>query len=126
MFACGRYEGIDARVVEDARTRMDVDEVSIGDYVLPGGESAVLVMVEAVCRLLPGVMGNAQSASDDSFGGGGAARWPAWSRDRPTPGRGSGGARRCRPCCSPAITRPSPDGAATAPCAAPPQNRPTW
>ena len=87
VFACGRYEGIDARVVEDARTRMDVDEVSIGDYVLPGGESAVLVMVEAVCRLLPGVMGNAQSASDDSFGGGGGpmaglVEGPSYTRPR--------------------------------------------
>jgi tRNA (guanine37-N1)-methyltransferase len=73
VFACGRYEGIDARVAADARSRMDVDEVSIGDYVLPGGEAAVLVMAETVCRLLPGVLGNAQSAPDDSFGDGGAA-----------------------------------------------------
>jgi tRNA (guanine37-N1)-methyltransferase len=92
VFACGRYEGIDARVVEDARTRMDVDEVSIGDYVLPGGESAVLVMVEAVCRLLPGVMGNAQSASDDSFGGGagpmaGLVEGPSYTRPRVWRGR---------------------------------------
>jgi tRNA (guanine37-N1)-methyltransferase len=70
IFACGRYEGIDARVAADARTRMPVDEVSIGDYVLAGGEPAVLVMVEAIARLLPGVMGNARSAADDSFGGG--------------------------------------------------------
>jgi len=70
IFACGRYEGIDARVAADARTRMPVDEVSIGDYVLAGGEPAVLVMVEAIARLLPGVMGNAWSAADDSFGGG--------------------------------------------------------
>lgn len=67
VFACGRYEGIDARVIEDARTRMPVDEVSIGDYVLAGGESAVLVIVEAVTRLLPGVLGNVDSVSDDSF-----------------------------------------------------------
>jgi tRNA (guanine37-N1)-methyltransferase len=67
VFACGRYEGIDARVIEDARSRMPVDEVSIGDYVLAGGESAVLVIVEAVTRLLPGVLGNADSVSDDSF-----------------------------------------------------------
>ena len=70
IFACGRYEGIDARVVEDARAVMPVDEVSIGDYVLAGGEPAVLVMAEAIGRLLPGVIGNAQSAADDSFGGG--------------------------------------------------------
>ncbi len=69
LFACGRYEGIDARVIDEARTRMPVDEVSIGDYVLAGGEAAVLVMVEAICRLLPGVLGNAESVADDSFGG---------------------------------------------------------
>jgi tRNA (guanine37-N1)-methyltransferase len=70
VFACGRYEGIDARVMDEARTRVPVDEVSIGDYVLAGGELAVLVMVESICRLLPGVLGNAESAADDSFGGG--------------------------------------------------------
>jgi tRNA (guanine37-N1)-methyltransferase len=73
IFACGRYEGIDGRVVDEMRTRMPVDEVSIGDYVLAGGEVAVLVLVEAVGRLLPGVLGNAYSAGDDSFGGGGGA-----------------------------------------------------
>jgi tRNA (guanine37-N1)-methyltransferase len=87
VFACGRYEGIDARVIRDARSRMDVDEVSIGDYVLPGGESAVLVMAETICRLLPGVIGNAESASDDSFGGGGGpmaglVEGPAYTRPR--------------------------------------------
>jgi len=73
VFACGRYEGIDSRVVADARTRMAVEEVSIGDYVLAGGEAAVVVIVEAVCRLMPGVLGNEQSHSDDSFGGTGGA-----------------------------------------------------
>jgi tRNA (guanine37-N1)-methyltransferase len=73
VFACGRYEGIDSRVVADARTRTPVDEVSIGDYVLAGGEAAVVVIVEAVCRLLPGVLGNEQSNRDDSFGGTGGA-----------------------------------------------------
>jgi tRNA (guanine37-N1)-methyltransferase len=71
VLACGRYEGIDARVVEAMRARMPVDEVSIGDYVLAGGEAAALVVVEAVARLLPGVLGNASSAGDDSFGGDG-------------------------------------------------------
>jgi len=71
VFACGRYEGIDARVAEVMRERMAVDEVSIGDYVLAGGEAATLVMLEAVGRLLPGVLGNACSAGDDSFGGDG-------------------------------------------------------
>ena len=71
VFACGRYEGIDARVIADARVRLPVDEVSVGDYVLSGGEPAALIMVDAVARLLPGVMGNEGSAADDSFGGGG-------------------------------------------------------
>jgi tRNA (guanine37-N1)-methyltransferase len=87
VFACGRYEGIDARVVADARTRMPVDEVSIGDYVLAGGEAAVVVMLEAICRLLPGVLGNEQSAADDSFGGGsgsmrGLLEGPVYTRPR--------------------------------------------
>jgi tRNA (guanine37-N1)-methyltransferase len=67
VFAPARYEGIDRRFVEAAAERMPVDELSIGDYVLAGGEVAVLVMVEAVGRLLPGVLGNAESAKDDSF-----------------------------------------------------------
>ncbi|GAA4137100.1 tRNA (guanosine(37)-N1)-methyltransferase TrmD [Actinomadura keratinilytica] len=67
LFACGRYEGIDSRVVDEARTRMPVDEISLGDFVLAGGEVAVLVIVEAVGRLLPGVLGNADSVADDSF-----------------------------------------------------------
>jgi tRNA (guanine37-N1)-methyltransferase len=66
VFACGRYEGIDQRVMDDAARRMAVEEVSIGDYVLPGGESAALVMIEAVVRLLPDVIGNPQSHHDDS------------------------------------------------------------
>ena len=66
VFACGRYEGIDQRVIEDAGRRMRVEEVSIGDYVLPGGESAALVMIEAVLRLLPGVLGNPDSLHVDS------------------------------------------------------------
>ena len=68
IFACGRYEGIDARVVEDATRRMRVDELSIGDYVLSGGEAAALVVVEAVVRLLPGVMGNPESLIEESHG----------------------------------------------------------
>lgn len=70
VFGCGRYEGIDSRVAAWARGRMAVDEISIGDYVLAGGEAAVSVILEAVCRLLPGVLGNASSVADDSFGGG--------------------------------------------------------
>ena len=70
VFACGRYEGIDQRVVDDAARRMRVEEVSIGDYVLPGGESAALVMIEAVVRLLPDVLGNPASHQDDSHSAG--------------------------------------------------------
>jgi tRNA (guanine37-N1)-methyltransferase len=92
IFACGRYEGIDARVIDEARSRMRVDEVSIGDYVLAGGEPAVLVMTEAVCRLLPGVLGNAESAGDDSFGAGsgpmaGLVEGPVFTRPRVWRGR---------------------------------------
>ena len=70
VFACGRYEGIDQRVVDDAARRMRVEEVSIGDYVLPGGESAALVMIEAVVRLLPEVLGNPASYQEDSHSDG--------------------------------------------------------
>jgi tRNA (guanine37-N1)-methyltransferase len=66
VFACGRYEGIDQRVIDDAAGRMRVEEVSIGDYVLPGGESAAVVIIEAVLRLLPNVLGNPLSHQDDS------------------------------------------------------------
>ncbi len=69
-FACGRYEGIDYRVIEHARTRTRVDEVSIGDYVLGGGEAATLVIMEAVVRLLPGVVGNAESLIEESHAAG--------------------------------------------------------
>jgi tRNA (guanine37-N1)-methyltransferase len=65
-FACGRYEGIDERVYEEAAARMPVSVVSLGDYVLNGGEVAVLAMVEAVARLLPGVLGNEESLVEES------------------------------------------------------------
>ena len=80
VFACGRYEGIDGRVVPWARTLraggrpVVVEEVSLGDYVLNGAEAAVLVMVEAVARLVPGVLGNEASHADDSFAPGGMER----------------------------------------------------
>ena len=67
VFACGRYEGIDARVAQHYKNKIRVDEVSIGDYVLAGGEVAVLVIVEALARLIPGVLGNSESHQDDSF-----------------------------------------------------------
>ncbi|MEY4492891.1 MAG: hypothetical protein RL355_240 [Actinomycetota bacterium] len=67
VFACGRFEGIDSRVSAHYKTKVRVDEVSIGDYVLAGGEAAVLVIVEALGRLIPGVLGNTESYLDDSF-----------------------------------------------------------
>ena len=70
VFACGRYEGIDARVLDEAAERGRVDEVSLGDYVLNGGEVAVLAVVEAVARLLPGVIGNADSLVEESHSAG--------------------------------------------------------
>jgi tRNA (guanine37-N1)-methyltransferase len=80
IIGCGRYEGIDARVALDAATRMEVAEVSIGDYVLAGGEAAALVLVEAVARLLPGFMGNPDSPLDDSFADGKLLEAPAYTR----------------------------------------------
>ncbi|MFT2018996.1 tRNA (guanosine(37)-N1)-methyltransferase TrmD [Streptomyces sp. 796.1] len=73
IFTPARYEGIDRRVIDEYGDRLDVYEVSIGDYVLAGGEAAVLVMTEAIARLLPGVLGNADSHRDDSFAPGAMA-----------------------------------------------------
>jgi tRNA (guanine37-N1)-methyltransferase len=89
VFACGRYEGIDARVVEEAATRMPVTEISLGDYVLNGGEVAVLVIVEAVARLLPGVLGNPESLVEESHADG-LLEYPVYTkpaswRDRDVP-----------------------------------------
>ncbi|CAM05223.1 tRNA (guanine37-N1)-methyltransferase [Saccharopolyspora erythraea NRRL 2338] len=89
VFACGRYEGIDQRVITDAARRMPVEEVSIGDYVLVGGEVAALTMIEAVVRLLPGVLGNPASAEQDSFSDG-LLEGPCYTRpevwrDQPVP-----------------------------------------
>ena len=80
VFTPARYEGIDRRVIEEYGDRVDVREVSIGDYVLAGGEAPVLVMVEAVARLLPGVLGNAESHQDDSFAPGADGRPPGGPR----------------------------------------------
>ncbi|MGB8020897.1 MAG: tRNA (guanosine(37)-N1)-methyltransferase TrmD [Candidatus Nanopelagicales bacterium] len=89
VFACGRYEGIDARVVTWSHAQavagrpVIIDEVSIGDYVLAGAEAAVLVMVEAVARLIPGVLGNEASHADDSFATGdmaGLLEGPVYTR----------------------------------------------
>jgi tRNA (guanine37-N1)-methyltransferase len=80
VFACGRYEGIDQRVVEHARGRMRVREVSLGDYVLNGGEVAALAMIEAVVRLVPGFMGNAGSLAEESHGDDGLLEYPVYTK----------------------------------------------
>lgn len=66
VFGCGRYEGIDHRVVDDTRLRATVREISLGDYVLNGGEVAVMAMIEAIGRLIPGVIGNPESLTEES------------------------------------------------------------
>ena len=66
VFACGRYEGIDQRVVDHYATRMRVRLISLGDYVLNGGEVAVMAMIEAAGRLVPGVVGNPESLVEES------------------------------------------------------------
>jgi tRNA (guanine37-N1)-methyltransferase len=66
VFGCGRYEGIDQRVIEHTATRARVREVSLGDYVLNGGEVAVMAMIEAIGRLVPGVIGNPESLTEES------------------------------------------------------------
>ena len=82
VIACGRYEGIDARVTEHyaGRPGVRVREISIGDYVLNGGEVAALVVIEAVVRLLPGVLGNAASAIEESHGADGLLEHPAYTQ----------------------------------------------
>jgi tRNA (guanine37-N1)-methyltransferase len=80
VFACGRYEGIDQRVMDHYGARMRVREVSIGDYVLNGGEVAALVVVEAVVRLLPGFMGNPESLAEESHGGEGLLEYPVYTK----------------------------------------------
>jgi tRNA (guanine37-N1)-methyltransferase len=82
VVACGRYEGIDARVAEHYRSRpgVRVSEYSIGDYVLNGGEVAALVLVEAVARLLPGVVGNPESLVEESHGAAGLLEYPVYTK----------------------------------------------
>jgi len=79
VFACGRYEGIDQRVIEHSRTRARVREVSLGDYVLNGGEVAVMAMIEAIGRLVPGVVGNPESLTEESHEGG-LLEYPSYTK----------------------------------------------
>src|SRR5688572_19923535 len=86
VFACGRYEGIDQRVTEYAQTRWTVREVSLGDFVLNGGEVAALAIVEAVVRLLPGFMGNAESLVEESHADG-LLEYPVYTKPASWQGR---------------------------------------
>jgi tRNA (guanine37-N1)-methyltransferase len=86
IFACGRYEGIDDRVrqhyesAEYAAKNIKVHEVSIGDYVLGGGEVASLVMIEAITRLIPGVLGNPDSLAEESHNSEGYLEYPNFTK----------------------------------------------
>jgi tRNA (guanine37-N1)-methyltransferase len=83
VFACGRYEGIDQRVVDHYAEAVPVHEVSIGDYVLNGGEVAAMVIIEAVARLVPGVLGNPSSLDEESHAGGpagGLLEYPVYTK----------------------------------------------
>ena len=92
VFACGRYEGIDQRVIDHCAERYELIEVSLGDYVLNGGEVATLAIIEAVVRLLPGVLGNPESLVEESHSQGheqlleypNYTKPPVW-RGRPVP-----------------------------------------
>jgi tRNA (guanine37-N1)-methyltransferase len=66
VFGCGRYEGIDQRVIDDTAKRATVREISLGDYVLNGGEVAAMAMIEAIGRLIPGMVGNPESLDEES------------------------------------------------------------
>jgi len=78
ILLCGRYEGFDERIIEI----LQPDLLSIGDFVLSGGEVAAMVVIDAVVRLVPGVLGDAQSAVDESFGPDGGLEYPQYTRPR--------------------------------------------
>ena len=86
VFACGRYEGVDERVLDEYAARVQMLPVSLGDYVLNGGEVAVLAIVEAVARLLPGVLGNAESLVEESHEDG-LLEYPVYTRPATWRGR---------------------------------------
>ena len=83
LLLCGRYEGFDERILET----LDPELLSIGDYVLSGGEVAAMVVIDAVMRLIPGVLGDAESAVDESFGPEGGLEYPHYTRPREFRGR---------------------------------------
>lgn len=80
LFACGRYEGIDQRVFDHAATRAEVRELSLGDYVLNGGEVAAMAMIEAIGRLVPGVVGNPESLAEESHEEDGLLEYPSYTK----------------------------------------------
>jgi tRNA (guanine37-N1)-methyltransferase len=84
VLVCGRYEGFDQRSIDILRPEL----LSIGDYVLSGGEVPAMVVIEAVTRLIPGVLGDAASAVDESFGLDGGLEYPHYTRPREYRGRG--------------------------------------
>ena len=83
VLLCGRYEGFDERILEE----LQPEPLSIGDYVLSGGEVAAMVVIDAVMRLVPGVLGDAESAVDESFGPDGGLEYPHYTRPREFRGR---------------------------------------
>jgi len=87
VFACGRYEGIDQRVIDEAGERWRVEEISLGDFVLNGGEVAALAIIEAVVRLIPGFMGNPESLREESHGEDGLLEYPVYTKPASWRGR---------------------------------------
>jgi tRNA (guanine37-N1)-methyltransferase len=83
VLVCGRYEGFDERIFET----LEPERLSVGDYVLSGGEVAAMVVIDAVMRLIPGVLGDAESALDESFGPDGGLEYPQYTRPRTFRGR---------------------------------------
>jgi len=83
ILLCGRYEGFDERILEI----LEPELLSIGDFVLSGGEVAAMVVIDAVVRLVPGVLGDSQSAVDESFGPEGGLEYPQYTRPRVFRGR---------------------------------------
>ena len=87
LFACGRYEGIDQRVIDEAGARWRVEEISLGDFVLNGGEVAALAIIESVVRLIPGFMGNPASLVEESHGEDGLLEYPVYTKPSSWRGR---------------------------------------
>lgn len=80
VFACGRYEGIDQRVIDYASTKAKVRLISIGDYILNGGEVAAIAMIESIARLIPGVIGNSESLAEESHNDSGLLEYPSYTK----------------------------------------------